>query len=110
MMKALNQIELEQQNMDIVLNKQAIQVEKHFSNKRVGDLKQVSNIVPYYVSELENKLKLYLATVLTGKAHIKPVPAKVLTLVNPAIVAHFTVKAVINLSGHRVDSSNKFVS
>ena len=108
-MIAKNQIELEQQNLDIVIQKNLIALDKANQGRTVYDLKQSRNVVPYYVSELENRLNLYLAETLLGKAKVKPVPAKTLTLLPTIIVAHFTVKTLINYIGAgSVGSTNMY--
>lgn len=98
-MKASNQLELENQNLDIVIKKTMSEIDKASTNRSVYDLKQSRNVIPYYVTELENRLNQYLAETLLGIAKVKPVPAKVMTLVSPLIISHFTVKSIINHIG-----------
>jgi len=106
-MKVSTQLELEQQNLEIVINKQTAIINKASKINRIGDLKQTKTIIPYYVAELETKLRVYMAEIMTGNAKVKPVPAKILTLLPPLTVAHFVVKAVINHSGNKVDTGTK---
>ena len=104
-MKATNQIELEQQNLNIVITKAVHEMNKASQSKTVSELKHSSSIIPFYVGELETKLRVYTASALTGKAKVKPVPAKALTLIDPMVVSHFTVKAVINIAGSKLGNS-----
>lgn len=109
-MKVNTQLELESQNLDIIIQKTLSEVDKAALGKNVYSLKQSRNVVPYYVTELENRLNLYLAETLLGKAKVKPVPAKVLTLVSPLILAHFTVKTIINHIGAKNINSTAIYS
>jgi len=108
-MKVNNQLELEAQNLEIIIQKGMSEIDKAAQGKNVYALKQSRNVVPYYVSELESRLNLYLAETLLGNAKIKPVPAKVLTLVSPLVTAHFTIKTVINHIGAKnINSSSLY--
>lgn len=101
------QLELEQQNLEIIINKQLAMISKAQRIGRVGDLRQVRNVLPYYIDELETKLSVYLAEIMSGKARVKPVPAKVLTLLPPRVVAHFVIKSVLNHVGQKIDTGTK---
>lgn len=105
-MKASNQIELEKQNLDIVIQRTLAEINKASQSKTVAELNQSNNIIPYYVAELETKINVYLHEALLGMAKVKPVPAKALTLINPLVVAHYTVKAVMNNIGSKMGSGH----
>lgn len=98
-MKANNQLELEQQNLDIVIQKNLAEINKASVARTFSDIRQTNAIIPYYVGELETKLNVYMHDALLGNAKVKPVPAKALTLLNNMVVAHFTVKIVMNHIG-----------
>lgn len=93
------QLELEEQNLQIVITKTMNTINKADSSRSVSDLSQSRNITTYYVTELDNRLKLYIAEVMNGDAKVKPVPAKVLLLIPTLSLAHFTVKCVVNNIG-----------
>lgn len=103
-MKANNQLEIEQQNLDIVINSSLNNISKAKQSKTISDLKQSRSIVPYYVDELETKLRTYTAEIMLGAAKVKPVPAKIMTLLPPIKVSHYTVKTVMNQVGSKIDS------
>lgn len=109
-MKATNQIELEQQNLDIVIQRTLSEINKASQSHTVSDLKQTNSIIPYYVGELETKINLYLHETILGNAKVKPVPAKALTLVSPMVVAHFTVKAIINYAGSKISAPHMYLN
>lgn len=67
----------------------------------VSDIKHTGAIVPFYVGGLANNLKLYSDQVLMGKAKIKALPAKMLTVLDPIVVAHYTVKALVDSVGKK---------
>lgn len=104
-MRPTNQIELEKQNLDISIQKTMNEINKASQNKTISELKQANNIIPFYVGELEAKLSLYLQETLLGKAKVKPVPAKALTLIPVMTVAHYTVKTILNFAGSKLGNS-----
>lgn len=104
-MKVTTQLELEKQNLDITIQRTLNEINKASQSKSVAELKQANNIMPYYVSELEGKINVYLHEALLGTAKIKPVPAKALTLISPLLVAHFTVKTIVNFIGSKLGNS-----
>lgn len=105
-MRPTNQVELEQQNLDISIQKTLNEISKASQNKSIAELKQANNIIPFYVGELEGKLNLYLQQTLLGQAKVKPVPAKALTLLPIMSVAHFTVKTILNYAGSKLGSAS----
>ena len=98
-MKATNQLELEQQNLDIVIQRTLSEINKASQSHTLADIKQANNIIPFYVGELETKLNLYVHEAILGTAKVKPVPAKAMTLISPMVVAHYVVKAMVNIAG-----------
>lgn len=104
-MRATTQIELEQQNLDIVIQRTLSEINKASQSRTVSDLKQSNNIIPHYVAELETKLNVYMHDALLGTARVKPVPAKALTLLSNMVVAHYTVKTIINHVGSKLGNS-----
>lgn len=98
-MKATNQLELEQQNLDIVIQRTLAEINKASQSHTLADIKLSNSIIPYYVGELETKLNVYVHETIMGNAKVKPVPAKAMTLVDPMVVAHYTVKELINGAG-----------
>lgn len=107
-MKATNQLELEQQNLDIVIQRTLSEINKASQSHTLADLKQANNIVPFYVGELETKLNLYVHEAIMGNAKVKPVPAKAMTLLSPMVVAHYVVKAMINTAGANISSTQVY--
>jgi DNA-directed RNA polymerase len=99
------QVEIEQENLEIIIQKTMNDISKAADSKNVSDLKQVNNIMPYYVSELADKLEVYQHTLLNGSAKVKPIPAKALTLVSIPLVAHYTVKTIINHIGSKMSTA-----
>lgn len=99
------QVELEQENLEIIIQKTMNDINKASQTKNVSDLRQVNSIMPYYVTELADKLEVYQHTLLTGAAKVKPLPAKALTLLPIPLVAHYTVKTVINHIGSKMSTA-----
>lgn len=93
------QLELEEQNLQIVINKTLNTINKADTSRAVSELAQSINITSYYVTELDNRLKLYIAEVMNGNAKVKPVPAKLMLLIPSINLAHFTVKCIVNNIG-----------
>lgn len=98
-MKANNQLELEEQNLQIVIQKNLAEINKASVAKTFSDIRQTNAIIPYYVGELETRLNVYMHDALLGTAKVKPVPAKALTLLSNMVVSHYTVKIVMNHIG-----------
>lgn len=106
MSKANNQIELEKQNLEIMIDTTNQRIEKAVRTHTTSDLKQTRNVVPYYVNELNNRLLAYINSMLSGKAKIMSVPYKVLTLIPSEVVAHITVKTLMNYIGNKQVTAN----
>ena len=101
MIKVNTQLELEKQNLDIMIDNTSRLITKAKGMKTISDLKQSRNIIPFYVDELILSLQRYVATSINGKAKIKPIPVKALTLIPLELVAHFTVKTLVNHIGSK---------
>ena len=95
------QLEIEQENLQIMITKGVNELQQAKQSGTVSDLKHSGAVVPYYVGGLANSLKLYSDQVLMGKAKIKALPAKMLTVLDPLVVAHYTVKALVDSAGKK---------
>lgn len=90
------QIDIENENLQLMITKGMNDLLQAKETGTISDLKQSRAILPYYVGELANRLKLYSDEVLMGKAKVKALPAKMLTVLDPLVVAHYTTNTVIN--------------
>jgi len=95
------QLDIENENLQIMITKGVNELQVAKETGSVSELKLSGAILPYYVGELAKSLKLYSDQVLMGKAKIKALPAKMLTVLDVLVVAHYTVKAVIDSAGAR---------
>lgn len=95
------QLDIENENLQIMITKGVNELQAAKDTGSVSELKLSGAILPYYVGELAKSLKLYSDQVLMGKAKIKALPAKMLTVLDVLVVAHYTVKAVIDSAGAR---------
>lgn len=95
------QLEIENENLQIMITKGVNELQSAKETGTVSDLKLSGAIVPYYVGELAKSLNLYSQQVLMGKAKIKALPAKMLTVLDELVVAHYTVKTVIDSVGSK---------
>jgi len=95
------QLEIENENLQIMITKGVNELQSAKEMGTVSDLKLSGAIVPYYVGELAKSLNLYSQQVLMGKAKIKALPAKMLTVLDELVVAHYTVKTVIDSVGSK---------
>jgi len=93
------QIELEEENLQIMIDKATLDFNKATENGSLSDFKMSGKIIPWYVGELADKLDQYKYEILAGKAKRKAVPAKVLSVLDPVVVAHYVVTGVINTFG-----------
>ncbi len=95
------QLEIEQENLQIMITKGVNELQQAKESGTVSDIKHSGAVMPYYVGGLANSLKLYSDQVLMGKAKIKALPAKMLTVLDPLVVAHYTVKALVDSAGKK---------
>ena len=98
------QVEIENENLQTMIDKAIQEYDKSSKNGTLSDTKPATKIVPWYVGELASKLDDYLAEIMSGKAKVKPMPAKTLTVMDSVLVAHYTVKGVID---HKLDVNIK---
>jgi len=111
MSKLKTQLEIEQENIDTVKYKLFNEIEKAKKRGNLFDIKHSHAIVPYYISELSQRLKLYMAEIMLGNAKVKPIPAKLLLVLPIDIVAHYTVKTLINRMGAKgISNTNMYFS
>lgn len=92
------QVEIEQENLELMLTKGMNEYQDSKQKGNLSDIKACNYIIPYYVGDLANSLGLYTNEILQGKAKIKALPAKMLQLLDPLVVAHHTVRTVVNTS------------
>ena len=94
-----SQLEIENENLQLMITKGINELYQAKETGTISDLKQSGAVLPYYVGELAKGLTKYSDQVLMGKAKIKALPAKMLTLLDPVVIAHYAVKTVIDASG-----------
>ncbi len=95
------QLDIEHENLQVMITKGMNELETAKNTGMVSDLKSSGAVMPYYIGDLANALKVYSDCILMGRAKIKALPAKMLTLLDPRVVAHYTVKAVIDSAGSK---------
>lgn len=95
------QLEIEEENLQIMITKGVNELQQAKDHGMVSEIKHTGAVIPYYVGTLANNLKLYSDQVLMGKAKIKALPAKMLTVLDPLVVAHYTVKTLIDSVGRK---------
>ena len=95
------QLDIENENLQVMITKGINELQSAKDSGTVSDLKQSGAVMPHYIGDLANVLKLYSDSILLGKAKIKALPAKMLTILDPRVVAHYTVKAVVDSAGSR---------
>lgn len=95
------QLDIENENLQIMITKGMNELQQAKDTGTISDLKLSGAIVPYYVGELAKALNLYSNQILMGKAKIKALPAKMLTVLDELVVAHYTVKTVIDSIGSK---------
>lgn len=95
------QLDIENENLQIMITKGINELQNAKTQGNVSDLKISGAIIPHYVGELANGLDTYTNIVMSGMAKIKALPAKMLTILDSRVVAHYTVKAVIDSVGTR---------
>lgn len=93
------QLEIENENLQIMITKGINELEQAKETGTVSDLKHSGAVLPHYVGELANNLKRYSDAILMGKAKVKALPAKMLTVLDEIVVAHYTVRAVVDSVG-----------
>lgn len=93
------QIELENENLQIMIDKASNDLQKANDQGTLSDFSLSNKVLPWYVGELAQRLEIYKQEILEGRAKRKAVPAKVLSVLDPVVVAHYTVKCVINSFG-----------
>lgn len=93
------QLDIENENLQLMITKGINELNQAKEIGTVSDLKQSGAVLPHYVGELANKLKIYSDMILMGRAKVKALPAKMLTVLDPAVVAHYTVRAVVDAIG-----------
>jgi len=98
------QIDIENENLQIMITKGINELQQAKETGTVSDLKHSGAVMPYYVGGLANNLNMYSYQVLSGKAKIKALPAKILTVLDPLVVAHYTVKALVDSTGGKYTS------
>lgn len=95
------QLDIENENLQIMITKGINELQTAKEIGTVSELKASGAVMPYYVGDLANALKMYSDIILMGKAKIKALPAKMLGLLDPLVVAHYTVKAIIDSTGKK---------
>ena len=95
------QLDIENENLQVMITKGINDLQTAKETGTVSDLKSSGAVMPHYIGELANALKMYSDAILMGKAKIKAIPAKMLTLLDPRVVAHYTVKAVVDTAGSK---------
>ncbi len=100
----MKQSDIENENLQLMITKGNNELQKAKESGLVSDLKYTGAVMPYYVGELANRLKQYSDEIMMGKAKVKAVPAKVLMVLDPLVVAHYTVKSLIDSVGKRYTS------
>lgn len=100
-MRLKTQIEIEEENRGMTQDKMYAAIEKAKKQGNLADLKSSQVVAGYYITELARRLSVYQAELLLGYARVKPIPAKLMLVVSPEIVAHYTVLSVINLMGRK---------
>lgn len=93
------QTDIENENLGLMIEKNTEAYNKFQKIGNVSEFSMSAHILPWYVAELADKLNIYKQEILLGKAKRKAIPAKVLTLIDERIVAHYVVKMVINTFG-----------
>lgn len=101
---ARTQLDIENENLQIMITKGVNELQLAKEQGTVSDVKHTGAILPYYVGELAKALSIYSEQILMGKAKIKALPAKMLTVLDPLVVAHYTVKTVIDSIGSKSTS------
>ena len=91
-----SQIEIEEENLTDMITKATAEFNKSSEKGNLADFSLSNKIIPWYVGELAERLEVYKADSLNGKAKVKPIPAKVLLLLDSSVVAHYTVKCIVN--------------
>ena len=92
------QLEIEQENLTDMIHKATSDFNKAKSNGSLSDFSLSNKVIPWYIGELSEKLDKYKVESLSGAAKVKPVSAKMLTVLDSPVVAHYTVKCLINTS------------
>ena len=98
------QLDIENENLEIMITKGINELQTAKETGTVSELKQSGAVMSYYVGALANNLKLYSDQVLMGKAKIKALPAKMLVVLDPLVVAHYTVKSLVDSVGKKYTS------
>ncbi len=98
------QIDIENENLQIMITKGINELQQAKETGTVSNLKYSGAVIPHYVGTLANNMKLYSDQVLMGKAKIKALPAKMLTVLDPLVVAHYTVKCLVDMVGKKYTS------
>lgn len=93
------QLDIENENLQLMITKGINELQQAKETGTLSDLKNSGAIIPYYVGGLASALKNYSDSVLMGKAKIKAIPAKMLTLLDPLVVAHYAVKTLLSYVG-----------
>ena len=93
------QLDIENENLQIMITKGVNELQMAKDTGSVSELKLSGAIIPYYVGETAKALQKYSDQVLMGKAKIKALPAKMLTVLDVLVVAHYTVKTVVDSVG-----------
>ena len=94
------QIEIEEENLQIMIDKGTNNLYKDNESGRLGDTKGSHNILAYYTGELANILEAETLKSLEGTAKTKAVPHKILTMFDPVLVANFTVRSILASREH----------
>ena len=91
------QVEIEEENLAIMITKAKHDLHKAKKDGLLSDFKASTKVLPWYIGELANRLELYKASTLAGKAKVKPIPAKVFQALDSETLAHLTVKTIVNV-------------
>lgn len=97
------QKDIENENLQVMITKGINELLQAKENGTISELKQSGAILPYYVGELANKLKMYSDEVLMGRAKVKALPAKMLTILDPLVVSHYTANAMFSAIGRNTN-------
>ena len=95
------QLEIENENLQIMITKGVNELNSAKETGTVSDLKSSGAVIPHYVGDLANALVMYSDIILSGRAKIKALPAKMLTVLDPLVVAHYTVKTIVDTAGSK---------
>ena len=92
------QLDIEQENFDMSLNKAKKDFYNNKSSNRLTDTKGANNVLQFYKNNLADELYLATEKAHNGKAVPRRVANKLIIALNPEVVAHYVVNSLINCS------------